>query len=119
VDPAHRLPQRLAVARPHTCPEAPAVAASAPLLGGPVALDVLVRLCAARGPKNFANTERTSSLRCSGGSFPALRACLPSRKPRSTPQRRSCGELSKMTLTSSSREKTDPESPSARQKGSG
>src|ERR687890_97641 len=52
-------------------------------------------------------------------SFPALRACLPSRKPRSTPQLRSCGELSKMTLTSSSRLKTDPESPSARQKGSG
>src|SRR5215211_5357044 len=48
VNPAHRLPKRLAVARPHSGPEAPAVAASAPLLGGPVSLDVLVRLCGTR-----------------------------------------------------------------------
>src|SRR5215213_2327919 len=42
VDSAHRLPKRLAVARPHSGPEAPTVTAPTPLLGGPVFLDVLV-----------------------------------------------------------------------------
>src|SRR5215218_4950676 len=44
VDTVHGLPKRLAVARPHSGPEAPAVAAPAPLLGRPVSLDVLVGL---------------------------------------------------------------------------
>src|SRR5918999_557841 len=48
VDTAHGLPQRLTVARPDAGPEAPSVAAPAPLLGGPVSLDVLVGGCGAR-----------------------------------------------------------------------
>jgi hemolysin III len=47
VDATHGLPQRLAVARPHPGPEAPPVAAPAPLLGGPVSLDLLVGVCGA------------------------------------------------------------------------
>src|SRR5215210_6979312 len=39
VDTAHGLPQRLAVARPHTGPEAPPIAAPAPHLGRPVPLE--------------------------------------------------------------------------------
>src|ERR687897_1953305 len=42
VDKAHGFPQRLAVARPHAGPEAPPVATPAPLIGGPVFLDVLL-----------------------------------------------------------------------------
>ena len=38
-------------------------------------------------------------------------ACSPSKKPSSTPQRRSCGLLSNMTLSGSSRLTTKPESP--------
>src|SRR5215210_2146184 len=76
VDTAHGLPQRLAVARPRTGPEAPPIAAPAPHLGRPVPLDALLGLC---GPRSEEPREHREDLRLAllGRKLPRLAGMIP------------------------------------------
>src|ERR687897_2587380 len=80
VDPAHRLPQRLAVARPHPGPEAPPVAASAPHLGCPVSLDILLGIRSA-GPEELREHGEDQLLALLGRELPGPAAMPPLQEP--------------------------------------
>src|SRR5215210_2236045 len=81
VDTANGLPQRLAVARPYAGPEAPPVAAPAPLLGCPVSLDILLGVRGA-GPEELREHGEDQLLALLGRELPGPAAVHPSRKAR-------------------------------------
>ena len=80
VDTAHGLPQRLAVARPYAGPEAPPVAAPAPLLGCLVSLDVLLGLRGA-GPEELREHGEDQLLALLGRELPGPAAVPPLQEP--------------------------------------
>src|SRR5919112_3912752 len=80
VDTAHGLPQRLAVPRPYAGPEAPTVAAPAPLLGGPVPLDILLGVRGA-GPEELREHGEDQLLALLGRELPGPAAMPPLQEP--------------------------------------